>query len=302
MSSNELGSVLTPVLTPFREDLSPDARLLETHCRWLLSQGSGLAIFGTNSEGNSLAVEEKIELMDFLTEAGLPAARMMPGTGSCALPDAIRLSAHATRLGCGGVLMLPPFYYKAPADEGLYRFVSEVIEGVGSDALRIYLYHIPPVAQVGFSLDLIERLVRDYPDTVVGMKDSSGDFGHTRAVLERFPGWGTYCGNEMDLAEAMRLGAAGCISATCNVNAGRIVELSKNWDAPDASAKQDGLNALRRAVATQPMIPALKSLAGRYHGSGTLRIVRPPLVALTPEQERDLFAAVDGFDFSMRAG
>lgn len=300
MTANELGKVLTPVLTPFRKDLSADRELLEKHCRWLLSQGAGLAVFGTNSEGNSLSVDEKIDLLDYLVGAGLPAARMMPGTGSCALPDAIRLSGHAARLGCGGVLMLPPFYYKAPSDEGLYRFVSEVVDGVGSDALRIYLYHIPPVAQVGFSLDLIERLVKDYPATVVGMKDSSGDFGHTRKVLERLPGWGTYCGNEMDLAEAMRLGAAGCISATCNVNAGKIAELADNWDGPDAGERQVAINTVRATIGKLPMIPALKALAARFYAAEDFRILRPPLVSLTAEQEQSLFASVDAHEFSMR--
>jgi 4-hydroxy-tetrahydrodipicolinate synthase len=300
MSNNELGSVLTPVTTPFNPDLSPDFKMLEKHCRWLLSEGSGLAIFGTNSEGNSLSVEEKIDLLDRLVDAGLPAARMMPGTGSCALPDAVRLSKRATERGCGGVLMLPPFYYKSPPEEGLYRFVAEVIDRVGNDALRIYLYHIPPVAQVGFSLDLIERLIKAFPKVVVGIKDSSGDFAHTRQLLARFPGWGTYCGNEINLVEAMGLGAVGCISATCNVNAGRIVTLSESWDKEGADALQAEINALRAAVTTLPMIPALKSLAGRFHGSESFRIVRPPLTTLAPQQEAALFAAADAHDFSMR--
>lgn len=300
MPNSQLGTVLTPVVTPFTADLSPDAGLLEKHCRWLLDQGSGLAIFGTNSEGNSLSVEEKIELIDRLVEAGVPAARMMPGTGACALPDAVRLSAHATARGAGGVLMLPPFYYKGPSDEGLFRFMSEVVERVGSDALRIYLYHIPPVAQVGFSLDLIERLITAYPGTIAGIKDSSGDFEHTKAILARFPGWGTYCGNEMNLAEAMALGAAGCISATCNINAGNIVRLSKQWQDADAGERQSAVNAVRAAAGAFPMIPALKAVAARHFAAPAMANPRPPLLPLSQEQQAALFAALDGHDYSMR--
>ena len=102
--------VLSPVVTPFGADLAPDAARFARHCRWLLSQNVGLAVFGTNSEANSLSVEEKTELLDGLVAAGLDPARMMPGTGCCALPDSVRLTAHAMKLGCGGVLMLPPFY------------------------------------------------------------------------------------------------------------------------------------------------------------------------------------------------
>jgi 4-hydroxy-tetrahydrodipicolinate synthase len=97
------------------------------------------------------------------------------------------LTRHAVDVGCGGVLMLPPFYYKAPNEEGLFRFFAEVIEGVGDDRLKVYLYHIPPVAQVGFSLALIGRLIKAFPDTVVGLKDSSGDWSNTAAILEAYP-------------------------------------------------------------------------------------------------------------------
>ena len=153
--------VLAPVVTPFDETLAPDAAKLAAQCHWLIAQGAGLAVFGTNSEANSLSVDEKIELLDRLVEADVPPESLMPGTGCCALTDSVRLTAHAATLGCGGVLMLPPFYYKGVSDDGLYRNYAEVIERVGSDRLCIYLYHIPPIAQVGLSVELsIELSVR----------------------------------------------------------------------------------------------------------------------------------------------
>ena len=93
---------------------------------------------------------------------------MMPGTGCSALPDTVELTRHAMELGCCGVLMLPPFYYKAVTDEGLFRSYSEVIERVGDERLRIYLYHIPPIAQVAITLPLIERLLGEFPDIIAG--------------------------------------------------------------------------------------------------------------------------------------
>src|SRR5512145_2083269 len=158
--------VLSPVVTPFRPDLSPDPERFVRQCRWLLSQNVGLAVFGTNSEANSLSVEEKIELLDRLVAVGLDPLRMMPGTGHCALTDSARLSAHAAKAGCGGVLMLPPFYYKGVSDEGLFRSFAEVIERVGDPRLKIYVYHIPPVSQVPITLAMIERLLKTYPGTV----------------------------------------------------------------------------------------------------------------------------------------
>src|SRR5687768_12385200 len=175
--------VLAPVVTPFRKDYSPDAARFVRHCRWLLQSGcAGLAVFGTNSEANSMSVGEKLELLEALVAGGVPAAALMPGTGHCALSDSVEMTRAAVRLGCGGVLMLPPFYYKGVAEEGLYRNFSEIIERVGDERLQLYLYHIPPVAQVGIPLGLIERLLDRYPGIVAGVKDSSGDWSNTQAL------------------------------------------------------------------------------------------------------------------------
>src|ERR671939_961915 len=158
--TRRIKGVLSPVITPFTTELAPDPERFVRQCRWLSSQNVGLAVFGTNSEANSLSVEEKIELLDRLVGAGLDPARMMPGTGCCALTDSVRLTRHAVKLGCGGVLMLPPFYYKGVSDDGLFDFYSAVIDRVGEASLRIYLYHIPPVAQVPITLGLVERLLK----------------------------------------------------------------------------------------------------------------------------------------------
>ena len=164
--------VIAPVLTPFGEDGNPDAGRFVDHAHWLMQEGcTGLAPFGTTSEANSLGLDERMELLEELVDDGIDAATLMPGTGTCSLADTIMLTRHAMDLSCGGVLMLPPFYYKGPSEEGLFRFFAEAIEGVGDDKLKVYLYHIPPVAQVGFSLPLIGRLIKAFPDNVVGLKD-----------------------------------------------------------------------------------------------------------------------------------
>src|SRR5215216_4852118 len=202
-SPSRIRGVLSPVVTPFDRELRPDGERLANHCRWLLEQGVGLAVFGTNSEANSMSVAEKITLLDMLIAAGIPPARMMPGTGTSAFPDTVELTRYAVQLGCAGVLMLPPFYYKEVPDEGLFRSYAEVIERVGDSRLRIFLYHIPPVAQVPISLPLIERLMKAYPGTIAGIKDSSGDWNNTRAMLEQFqsPEFDVFAGSEGYLLE-----------------------------------------------------------------------------------------------------
>jgi 4-hydroxy-tetrahydrodipicolinate synthase len=282
-----LRGVLAPVLTPFHADLSPDARRLARHCRWLLGHGcAALAPFGTTSEANSLSVDERERLLEAILEDGVPADRLLPGTGACSLTDAVRLTAQAVRGGCAGVLMLPPFYYKAVAEEGFFRFFAEVIERVADARLKIYLYHFPPVAHVGFSPKLVERLLHAYPRTVAGMKDSSGDFGNTKTMLDAFAaaGFDVFVGSERFLLAGMRGGGAGCISATANVNPGAIDRLYRAWRSPEAEGLQAEVDAVRAAVEKVPLIPGLKAIVAHFAADPGWRTVRPPLVDLTPAQ------------------
>ena len=300
-NTQRIAGVLSPVVTPFTADLAPDPERFVRQCRWLLSQNVGLAVFGTNSEANSLSVDEKIELLDRLTGSGLDPARMMPGTGHCALPDSVRLTAHAVKLGCGGVLMLPPFYYKGVSDDGLFRSFAEVIERVGESRLRVYLYHIPPVAQVPITLGLVERLRKAYPQQVAGMKDSGGDWKNTQAFLDAFAkdGFDVFPGAETFLLQGMRHGAVGCISATANVNPAAIAGLHATWRAGDADAQQARLDQIRGIFAKFPMIPALKAAVAHWSGTPEWATVRPPLVALTREQSTALVTQLEQARFTM---
>jgi 4-hydroxy-tetrahydrodipicolinate synthase len=297
---DRITGVLSPVVTPFKTDLSPDPERFVRQCRWLLSQNVGLAVFGTNSEANSLSTEEKVELLDRLVSAGVDPARMMPGTGCCALTDSVRLTAHAMKLGCAGVLMLPPFYYKGVSDDGLFKNFAEVIERVGDRRLRIYLYHIPPVSQVGITVGLIERLLKAYPGIIAGAKDSSGDWNNTRAYLDfAKAGFDVFPGSETFLLQGLRHGGVGCISATANVNPGAIARLYATWQAGDADTQQARLDTIRGIFAKYPMIPALKAAIAHYGGDAAWATVRPPLVELTPAQRSSLAGDLDQAGFTM---
>jgi len=275
-----LRGVLSPVLTPFTNDLEPDPGRFVQHCRWLLDSGVGLAVFGTNSEANSLSVAERLNLLDVLLAAGIDPARLMPGTGCCALPDTVELTKKAVGSGCAGVLMLPPFYYKNASDDGLFRSYSEVIQRVGDGRLRVYLYHIPPVAQVPLSLALIERLLGEYPGTIAGIKDSSGDWNNTAAMLHRFQsdGFDVFCGSEVFLLQTLRGGGAGCITATGNVNPAAIVELYESWQQPGADERQAALTATRREFEIMPMIVSMKAAIAWQRNDEQWHNVRPPLM------------------------
>jgi len=294
--------VLAPVITPFKRDYAPDADRFVRHCRWLLKSGcAGLAVFGTNSEANSMSVSEKRTLLEALVAGGVSPATLMPGTGHCALSDSIELTRAAVELGCAGVLMLPPFYYKGVSDEGLYRNFAEVIERVGDERLQLYLYHIPPVSQVGISLNLIEKLISKYPGIVAGVKDSSGDWSNTKAMLDAFAkeGFDVFAGSEVFLLDNMRNGGKGCITATGNVNPGAIDRLYRNWRSADADRMQAAITATRKIVQKQPMIPALKAVVAHFGNDPRWSTCRPPLIELNASQEKELISELKANGFAM---
>ena len=328
--TQRIRGVLAPVLTPFKADLSPDRERFIAHCKWLLSQNCGLAPFGTTSEANSLSIEERSTLLDALVAAGINTSRMMPGTGCCSITETVKLTAQAVKHGCAGVLMLPPFYYKSVSEEGLYRYFSEVVQRVGDARLKIYLYHIPPVAVVGITTGLVERLLKAYPNTIAGMKDSSGDWNNTKTFLDAFAvrarhgdsvtgravstagaarTFDVFVVSESFLLANMRNGGVGTISATANVNPAAIHKLyaevrsrtgGNSAGRADLDEQQARLNVVRDVFGKKyPMISALKQAIAIYANDPVWRTVRPPLVELTAEQAKTLAAELKAISFAM---
>lgn len=296
-----LRGVFAPVLTPFNQHLEPDTKRYIAHCRWLIDNQVGLAIFGTNSEAASLSVDERIAMTDAILAAGIPAARLMPGTGGCSVTEATRLTKHAIENGASGALMVPPFYYKGVSDEGLFAYYAEVIERVGNDRLKIYLYHIPQFTQVPITLKLIEMLRKRYPNTVVGAKDSSGNWDNTKAMLDNFAkdGFDVFPASESTLSKAMALGAAGCISATVNMNPAGIHAVYEKWNTPIGAQLQAKADVIRNIFQTRPMIPAMKRVVAEFSHDPQWRLVRPPLVALDDSAAVELLKTLDAVGFDM---
>jgi 4-hydroxy-tetrahydrodipicolinate synthase len=296
-----LRGVLAPALTPFQPNLAPDAGRFIAHCRWLVDNHAGLAIFGTNSEAVSLSVGERLALTDALLEAGIPAAKMMPGTGACSITDAVALTRHAVRHGAAGVLMIPPFYYKGVSDDGVFAYYSEVIERVGDDRLAIYLYHFPLLTQVPITLDLIERLLKRYPKAIAGAKDSSGDWSNSKAMIDNYArgGFDVFPASESLLSKSLAIGGAGCISATVNMNPSGIHALYARWDSAQGADLQAQADRIRTIFQAVPMIAAMKRVVSEFAHDPDWRVVRPPLTAMDDGAAAALLDALRGARFNM---
>jgi 4-hydroxy-tetrahydrodipicolinate synthase len=307
-AGQRIRGVLAPVVTPFKPDLLPDRERFIAHCKWLLSKDCGLAPFGTTSEANSMSAKERMTLLDALVAAGIDPLRMMPGTGCCSITETVELTAHAVKHGCAGVLMLPPFYYKNVNEEGLYRYFSGVVQRIGSDRLRIYLYHIPPMAIVGITPNLVESLLKAFPNAIAGMKDSSGDWNNTKTFLRAFARdeFDIFVGSESFLLANLREGGMGTISATANVNPAAIYELYTGWNTTNdldyADQQQSKLNLLRDVFAGKSwpsMIAVIKQAIAIYRNDPEWIRVRPPLVELTTEQAKLLCGRLRAIGFAM---
>lgn len=300
MTSSPIRGVLVPILTPFNDDMTVATDLYVAHARRLLDQGcAGLVPFGTTGEALSVGIDERIAAIRALVDAGVDPGLMIPGTGLSNVADTARLSRACLDMGCAGVMTLPPFYYKGVSEEGLHRHFVQLIEAIGEDA-RVFLYHIPPIAIVGIPVTLAARLHAEFPEQVVGIKDSSGEWDNTRALLG-IDGLIVYPGSELPLVEALELGAPGCISATANLNGRAIAELISAYfdgDGQRVRDLQERVKRFRLLVQDYAPIPAQKRVLALAAGDDRWANVRPPLVEMPEEQGRELLDTLRReFDF-----
>ncbi len=301
MQVTTLPAVLAPVISPFNAQGHIDVQKLLKQCQWLRSNDAGIAIFGTNSESNSISSIEKMEVMEKLIAGGLDPKVTMPGTGACSVAETVFMTSTAVKAGCAGVLMLPPFYYKDVSDDGLFAHFAEVIEQVGDSRLQIYLYNIPPITQISMSLGLLERLITAYPNTIAGMKDTSGDWTYTEAVLKQFGprGFRMFAGNEIFLLRTMRAGGYGCISSMVNIDPCRIAYLAAHWHDTNADQLQAELDLVRAALIKFPTVPTMKAVIAHFSKDPEWARVRPPLVSLTVEQQKQMARELEKIHFSI---
>lgn len=283
MATSQFRGVISPILTPFQSDGEIATELYVSHARASLDAGIHfLSPFGTTGEAAAVGTAERMRTLEALVAAGVPADRLMPGTGLCALPDTVDLTRHATELGCAATMVLPPFYYPT-SEDGLFDYYARLIDSVDSEKLRICLYHIPQMSGVAVSADLTARLNTAFPETVVAYKDSSGDWENTKAVIDAAPNVSVFPASETHLVQGLEQGAAGCISATCNSNASVIAAYFNAHLAGDTKvcdALRHEMIAHRKAVQDAGFIPALKSMFSDATGNSTWLNVRPPMPSI----------------------
>jgi 4-hydroxy-tetrahydrodipicolinate synthase len=303
--SGPFAGVLVPVLTPFDSELAPDVDRFVDLCGRLLDRGAdGLALFGTTSEANSMSAAERKALLTAVRNGGIPGEKLMPGIGSCSVTETVDLLTHAAESEAAGALLLPPFFYKgaAASDDGLFDFVANVMRRTEGAATKIYLYHIPPVARVGWSIELVGRLLEAFPERIVGIKDSSGDWENTKQLIVLYPQLDVFPGSEVFLLDGLRAGALGCITATGNLNLHGIRAVHAAWQSDQADTLQQQATAVRSAVQAAGLpIAVMKAYFALQTGDPNWSRVRPPLRAVDPAAAAALDEVLSalGFQFEL---
>jgi len=284
--------------TPVDENLAPDLGKLAAHAKRLIEDGChGVAMLGSTGEANSFSLAERKAMLEAVVASGVPAGQLLPGTGVCALPETIELTRHALSLGVRTVVMLPPFYYKGVAPQGLVDAYSRIVEGVADDRLQVILYHIPPIAQIPIPHEVIATLIEKFPGTFVGVKDSSGDIEHMKALVRAFPDLSILSGADPFMLPLLREGGAGCITATSNLVGAQLRTVFDNFDKPEAAelveAAQARIVALRTLSNSYVQIPTIKAMVAHRSGDEGWCRVRPPFVALDAEQRQAVFRQLE---------
>jgi 4-hydroxy-tetrahydrodipicolinate synthase len=274
---------------PFHSDSSIDFLRLSQHARRSLDAGcSSVTVFGTTGEGASVSMSEREQILGALLAAGIALRdHVLGGVAAAAVGDAVEQARILIDRDCRGVLLAPPFDFKHVADEGLYRWFSQVFEKIGKRARDVFLYHIPSVTEAPLSIELIGRLKAAFPQVVVGVKDSGGDWTYTERLLRAHHDLIVLIGDERHLAAGVRLGAKGAISGMANVCPAELLPLVKHGE------NDSRIVNLVHEVLKYPVTPAVKALlARRMNDEGWLN-VRPPLTRISSQHADELASAYD---------
>ena len=304
MESPQAG-VYTASLTPLFDSFEPNIPALIRHAQWLLEEGSdGVALLGSTGESNSMTVEQRQSIIE-QSVLELPPDRLMMGTGSCALQDAVRLTQASVNAGVFSVLVLPPFYYKPQSEESVLSFFSLLVEAVDNPNLRIIFYNFPQLSGYNFSIKILQELKLRFGDIAAGIKDRSGDWNNMLDMVQNVPDLMVYTGTETLLLDILRKGGAGSITATANLivpECQHVFQAWKNGRSEAADQAQKHLTALRIAFESYSFVSEMKSLLAAQTNSGEWNHMLPPFAQLPDEQVEELTEQIKvlGLDLSQR--
>ncbi len=281
--------IYAAALTPLNADLSCNSQELAEHCLDLLQRGcKGVVLFGTTGEGSSFSLQERVDVIEKVIVAGIDPQKIILANGGANIPETVELAQAALNWKVSALLVMPPTFFKNVPEEGIIAFYREIIQRINDPALPILLYHIPQFSGVPITLKIIERLRSEFPDVVIGIKESEGNLRLAKAIIAAFPGFQVFVGNEREIIEAVHDGASGSICGVANLYPELICSLFEQGKRANSPNPKE-LDAFFKAMNGHFFIPAFKAVMEKRKGSAW-HLLRPPLTPLSPAQA-DAFSA-----------
>ena len=295
----KISGVYCAVLTPLNNNLSINKDLYLRHCQSLMKKGlDGLTIFGTNGESSSFSVKQKIKSIEFLLENRIDASNLLIGTGSASLEDAIELNKFSVNIGVKASLLLPPFYFKNVSDDGIIAYYRNVIEQTGDNNFKFLLYNIPQHSGIAINFNIIENLIKLYPNNVVGLKDSTGNMENMLKTIKYFNNFAVFCGNGAMALHTTRRGGAGAITGDANISAKLlsfiIHNIKREKEINNFEELQNLMEKIRNVLNSHEQISLLKAYYSIADKIEEWNIVMPPLKRIAiPSNNKQVIALLD---------
>ncbi len=287
------------VLTPVNNNLSINNNLHLRHCQSLMQKGlDGLTIFGTNGEASSFSINQKIHSIEFLLENRIDASNLIIGSGAASLEDAMELTNFSAKIGAKASLLIPPFYFKSVTDDGVISYYRNVIEQTGDNNFKFLLYNIPQHSGVTINFNIIENLLKLYPNNVVGLKDSTGNMDNMLKTIKYFNNFAVFCGNGAMALHTTKRGGAGAITGDANITARLLSFIIHNFKREKEIDNFDGLQTLiekiRNVLTSHEQISLLKAYYSIADNIEEWNNVMPPLKRIdNPSNNKQVIALLD---------
>ena len=287
------------VLTPLNNNLSINNNLHLRHCQSLMQKDlDGLTIFGTNGEASSFSIKQKINSIEFLLENRIDASNLIIGSGSASLEDAIELTNFSVKIGAKASLLIPPYYFKNVSDDGIISYYRNVIEQTGDNNFKFLLYNIPQHSGVTINFNIIENLLKLYPNNVVGLKDSTGNMDNMLKTIKYFNEFAVLCGNGAMALHTTKRGGAGAITGDANITARLLSFIIHNFkrekELENFDAIQTLIENIRNVLSSHEQISLLKAYYSIADNIEEWNNVMPPLKRIdNPSNNKQVIALLD---------
>ncbi len=289
---SKIKGIYAASMSLLNENLTLNVNKTIEHAELIINQGChGVAIFGSTGQAQLIPVAEKINLLNQLSSSKYK-EKFIIGTGLNSLGETINLMRVAKSLNFQKFLIMPPAYYKYGDDE-VIRFYSKIVEAIPES--EIVLYNFEKLCGYKFSVECVQKLVRLFPDQIIGVKDSSYNL-YENLEIDNFS---VLPGSESKLFKGLQLGCSGIITATCNATSNLARKVYDDFIAGNEQTANQKLCDIRNIFERYNLISGLHTYYAKKNQ--IYKNILPPLNILNSKDEKDLIENLDKLNFSLKS-